>query len=75
MQHGEAPRGLKDKQHLHPYEGADHEDLAVGKVDELEDAIDHGVAQGNQGVHETQDDPIYEHGEKYTQREIQCGVL
>ena len=35
-------------------ESADHEDLAVGEVDELDDAIDHRVADGDQPVHGSQ---------------------
>ena len=35
-------------------EAADHEDLAVGEVDELDDAIDHCVADGDQAVHGSQ---------------------
>ena len=30
---------------------AQHVDLAVGEVDQLDDPIDHGVAQGDQGIH------------------------
>ena len=32
------------------HEGADHEDVAVGEVDELDDAVDHRVAEGDEGV-------------------------
>ena len=35
-------------------ERPDHEDVAVGEVDEAHDAIDHRVPQGDQGVHEAQ---------------------
>lgn len=35
-------------------EGPGHEDLAVGEVDELDDAIDHRVADGDQPVHGSQ---------------------
>ena len=35
-------------------EGADGEDLGVGEVDELEDAVDHRVAQGDGGVDEAE---------------------
>ncbi len=31
-------------------EGADHEDIAVGEVDEAEDAVDHRVAEGDECV-------------------------
>ena len=35
-------------------ERADHEDVAVGEVDQADDAVDHRVAQGDQGVDEAQ---------------------
>lgn len=46
---------------LHPGHGPDHEDLGVGEVDELQDAIDHGVPQGDHGVDEAQDEAVKEH--------------
>src|SRR5262249_12856652 len=39
-------------------EGAGHEDLAVGEVDELDDAIDHRVADGDQPVHGSQEQAV-----------------
>jgi hypothetical protein len=45
-------------------EGADHEDLAVGKVDQLDDAVHHRVAQCDDGVdttkHQSVDDLLDE---------------
>ena len=35
-------------------EGADHEDIAVGEVDHAQDAVDHRVAEGDEGVHAAQ---------------------
>ena len=35
-------------------EGADHEDIAMGEIDHADDAIDHGVADGDQTVDRTQ---------------------
>ena len=37
--------------------GAEHEQIAVGEVDELEDPVDHGVAQRDQGEHHPVDEP------------------
>ena len=34
----------------HRHEGADHEDVAVGEVDQLDDPVDHRVAEGDQRV-------------------------
>ena len=34
--------------------GTDHVDVAVGEVDELDDAVDHGVAQGHQRINAAQ---------------------
>jgi len=67
---GQTSRGLKPQQDLHPDEGADDEDLAVSEINELQDAVHHGIAQGDERVHEAQDDPIDEHLEKYAEREI-----
>ena len=33
---------------------ADHQHLAVRKIDQVDDAVDHGVTQCNQGVHAAQ---------------------
>jgi hypothetical protein len=46
----------------------------VREVDEFENAINHGVAQGNQGVHESQNDPVHEHLEKYAEGKLQRGA-
>ena len=40
--------------------GADHEDVAVGEVDEPEDAVDHGVAEGDEGVDAAEGDALHE---------------
>ena len=37
-------------EHEHRDEDADHEDVAVGEVDELDDPVDHRVAEGDEGV-------------------------
>ena len=34
--------------------GAHHEDVAMGEVDELDDAVDHRVAEGDEGVDEAE---------------------
>ena len=36
----------------------DHEDVTVGEVDELQEAVDHAVAQSDQGVDRPQGKPI-----------------
>ena len=36
---------------------AHHDEVAVGEVDELDDTVDHGVAQGDQGIHASQTQP------------------
>ena len=41
-------------------EGAYREDLGVGEVDELEDAVDHRIAQRDGGVDEAERDPVDE---------------
>ena len=37
---------------------ADHEDVAVGEVDQADDAVHHRVAQGNQGVNKSNCSPL-----------------
>ena len=39
-------------------EAAGHEDLAVGEVDELDDAVDHRVADGDEPVHRAEEQPV-----------------
>ena len=39
---------------------ADHEDVAVGEVDELQDAVDHRVAERDQGVDRPDRDAVHE---------------
>ena len=40
------PGGQEQDRH----KGPEHIDLSLGEVDQAQDAIDHGVAQGDQGV-------------------------
>ncbi len=37
---------------------ADHQDLAVREIDEVDDAVHHGVAQGYQGVHAAENQTV-----------------
>jgi len=39
-------------------EGPHHQHLAVGKVDQVDDAVNHGVAKRDQRVHTPQDQAI-----------------
>ena len=67
-------------QHEVPAEGADHEDLAVGEVQELEDPVDHRVAERDQrvdaperqAVDELLDEEVEVHGGKSLSRKA-CG--
>ena len=43
----DAERGQEPEGH----ERANHEDVAVGEVDQLDDAVNHCVAKGNERVH------------------------
>ena len=58
---GQHPGPVQGDEGLHAAEGADGEDLAVGEVDELEDAVHHGVAQGDGGVDEADGHAVDEH--------------
>ena len=44
-------------QQVIPAESSKHVDVAMGEVDELDDAVDQGVTQGDQGIHAAQDQP------------------
>jgi hypothetical protein len=39
-------------------EAADHEDVAMGEIDHADDAIDHGVADGDQAVDRAEHQPV-----------------
>jgi len=47
---------VRDQRH----EAANHEDVAMGKVDHADDAIDHGVADGDQAIDRTEDQSVDE---------------
>ena len=42
-----------------PHEGPGHEDAEVGEVDQLDDAVDHGEAEREQGVHHAEREPVH----------------
>ena len=46
----EVERRRRVRQEEQRNEGADHEHVAVGEVDELDDPVDHRVAEGDEGV-------------------------
>src|SRR6266446_1563604 len=43
-----------ERSEVEPHKGADHEHIAVGKINEAQDAIDHGIAQRDQRINRTQ---------------------
>ena len=51
----EAEQGEKGDQRD---EGAHHEDVAMGEIDHADDAIDHGVADGDQTIDRAERDPV-----------------
>ena len=60
----ESGQGLRDRgdahevQHHEPHEGPRHEDAEVGEVDQLDDAVHHGEAEREQGVHHAKREPV-----------------
>jgi hypothetical protein len=54
--------------------GADHVDFTMGEVDQLNDAVDHGVAQGDQGVYAAPGQPAQKQLEKIFKIHIQGGI-
>ena len=56
----EHPEPVHRDEELHADESADREDLRMGEVDELEDSIDHRVAQGDRRIDEAEGHPVDE---------------
>src|SRR3990167_8328804 len=75
MEHGESARGLEHQQDLRPDKSPDHKNLAVGEVDEFQHSVDHGIAQGDERVHEAQNNAIDEDLKKYAERKFQSGAI
>ena len=75
MEHGESAGGLEHQEHLRPDKSADHKNLAVGEVDEFQHSVHHGIAQGDERVHEAQDNTIDEDLKKYAERKFQSGAI
>ena len=61
------PAGQQRIHHRQRDHGADHHHFAVGEVDQLEDAVHHGVAQRDQGVDAAQHQAVDELLEKNIQ--------
>src|SRR5712672_2040784 len=51
--HGEADRD-QDQEGDQRDKAADHEDIAMGEIDHADDAVDHGVADGDQAIDRTE---------------------
>ena len=51
---GGSPEPRERDDHREGDHGADHHHLAVREVDQLDDAVDHGVAERDDGVHAAQ---------------------
>src|SRR3972149_1118448 len=60
MSAGQQPGRLEREEDLDTHEGAHHEDLRVGEVDELQHPVHHGVPEGDESVHEAQDESVEE---------------
>ncbi len=58
--HGQEQVELEDTCQQEADKGPGHEDLAVGEIDQGDDAVDHGVAQGDQGVGAAQGHTVYQ---------------
>ena len=52
------PNLLQCGQNDDPDKSAGGKQLAMGKVDQLDDAVNHGIAQGNQGINTSQEDGV-----------------
>ena len=61
VQRRQVAAALQRQKNLAADKGAQHKDFAMGKIDELEDAIDHRITECDQGVHEAQYQAIDQH--------------
>ena len=68
MKRAEKARALQQQHHFDADERAQHKDLAMGEVDELEDAVNHRIAERDQRVHEAQNETVQE----YLREDFQC---
>ena len=68
-----AGRRLQRQRQLGAGERADHVDLAVRKIDEFEHAVDHGVAQRDQGIQEAERNAINQRLRQAAQRRPPSG--
>ncbi len=71
----EEPDALQAEKDLDADEGAEDEDLGVREVDELEDAVDHRVAERDEGVHETESDAVEKYLRKDPDQKLDVHVL
>ncbi len=55
------PFARKPDEQLNPNESANGDNFTVSEVDEFQNAVDHGIAQGDGGVDETDRDAIHQH--------------
>jgi hypothetical protein len=60
---------IEGNENFHPDKGADGKDFAMGEVDKLKYAIDHGVAKGDGGVDKADGQSVENH-----LREVDQGV-
>ncbi len=74
MQRRQQAGALQQQQHLDADESAENKYFAMGKIDELQHPIDHGVAQGDERVHETQHDAVEQNLGENFQRDFQAVV-
>lgn len=73
MEVRQLPAILQREKNLHSDKRAEHENLAVRKINELQHAVNHRVSQGDQGIHKTKDDAVQEHLRQDFERKFQFG--
>ena len=74
MKRFEISGALQQQHHFDASESTEHKNFTVGEVDKLQDAIDHGITQGDQRVHEAQDNAIQKNLRQDFQCEFQAGA-
>ena len=75
MQCRQLAGAFEQEQDFNADERAENENLAMGEVDELQNAVDHRVAQGDQSIHEAENDAVKQNLRKNFQCQFQVDAF
>jgi hypothetical protein len=66
---------FEQEQDFNADERAQNENLAMSKIDELQNAVDHSVAQGDQSIHEAENNAVKQNLRKNFQCDFQVDAF